>query len=108
MEGATPPLIASAFLKKIVASHYIKVIDYFEIIVQRLKRVSFFFIPSIIRFHNIAMVNTQHRQKDYSPVKPTRKTTTPGQNNGNNGPAYNSPIASSQNTLPTSNPSFKP
>ncbi|KAK8905299.1 hypothetical protein QC760_006487 [Botrytis cinerea] len=38
MEGATPPLIASAFLKKIVASHYIKVIDYFEIIVQRLKR----------------------------------------------------------------------
>ncbi|KAF7925558.1 uncharacterized protein EAE98_006783 [Botrytis deweyae] len=38
MEGATPPLIASAFLKKIVASHYMKLIDYFEIIVQRLKR----------------------------------------------------------------------
>lgn len=40
MEGATPPVIASAFLKKIVASHYMKMIDYFEITVQRLKRVS--------------------------------------------------------------------
>ncbi|KAF7869753.1 hypothetical protein EAF04_004537 [Stromatinia cepivora] len=38
MEGAAPPLIASAFLKKIVASHYMKLIDYFEITVQRLRR----------------------------------------------------------------------
>ncbi|KAF7903369.1 uncharacterized protein EAF01_006418 [Botrytis porri] len=38
MEGATPPLIASTFLEKIVAPHYTKLIDYFEIVVQRLKR----------------------------------------------------------------------
>ncbi|KAG4030587.1 hypothetical protein MFRU_011g00460 [Monilinia fructicola] len=38
MEGATPPSIASAFLKKIVASHYMKMIDYFEINLQRLKK----------------------------------------------------------------------
>lgn len=42
MEGATPPSIASAFLKKIVASHYMKMIDYFEINLQRLKKVSTF------------------------------------------------------------------
>ncbi|APA13031.1 predicted protein [Sclerotinia sclerotiorum 1980 UF-70] len=38
MEGATPPLITSVFLKKITASHYVKLIDYFEIIVQRLRK----------------------------------------------------------------------
>lgn len=40
IEGQTPPSLASAFLKKLVAAHYMKMIDYFEITVQKLKKVS--------------------------------------------------------------------
>jgi hypothetical protein len=39
-EGATPAFMASTFLKKIVASHYMKLIDYYEIVLQRLSQVS--------------------------------------------------------------------
>ncbi|PQE03843.1 Mg2+ transporter zinc transport protein [Rutstroemia sp. NJR-2017a BBW] len=40
-EGASPAFIASVFLKKIVASHYMKVIDYFDIVLQRLSHIEY-------------------------------------------------------------------
>lgn len=72
MEGATPPLITSVFLKKITASHYVKLIDYFEIIVQRL------------------------RKNGNSRDKLTGKPTNPGLKNKNNGPLFKSPVVASR------------